>query len=168
MTIRPGHLTLALAALAAAVLYNVWYFVLRPGAPAEPRRAAEQLLAASAAAAQPGPVSPDPLTIPAPPAVDLASAPSWRRDPFLFGDETRAVARPVVTARAPEPPSVRSILYSASRRLAIVNGRIVGIGDSVGDFTVEGIERDAVVFLAPSGGRLRVSVHAASPEAVPR
>ena len=56
----------------------------------------------------------------------------------------------------------------ASRRLAIVNGRIVGIGDRVGDFTVAGIERDAVVFLAPSGGRLRVSVHATSPEAVPR
>ena len=168
MTIRPGHLTLALAALAAAVLYNVWYFVLRPAAPAESRRAVEQPLAESAAAARPRLDSPDPLTIPAPPAIDLASAPAWRRDPFLFGDETRVVPRPVVTARAPEPPSVRSILFSASRRLAIVNGRIVGIGDRVGDFTVAGIERDAVVFLAPSGGRLRVSVHATSSEAVSR
>ncbi|MFO7692534.1 MAG: hypothetical protein R6V57_05570 [Vicinamibacterales bacterium] len=168
MTIRPAHLTLALAALAAAVLYNVWYFVLRPGAPAAPRQAAEEPLVGAAAAVRPGPIPLDPLTIPAPPPIDPASAPSWRRDPFLFGDETRAVSRPVVSAQAAEPPSVRSILYSASRRLAIVNGRIVGIGDRVGDYTVAGIERDTVVFLAPSGGRLRVSVHATAPEAVPR
>jgi len=168
MRIRPGHLTLALTALAAAVLYNVWYFVLRTGTPAAPRQAAGQPLGGAAAAARPGPDVSDPLIIPAPPQVDLSSAPSWRRDPFLFGDETREVARPAVSARAPEPPSVRSILYSASRRIAIVNGRIVGIGDRVGDFAVADIERDAVVFLAPSGGRLRVSVHATSPEAIPR
>ena len=66
----------------------------------------------------------------APPAVDLASAPSWRRDPFLFGDETRDAARPVLQTRAPVPPIVRTILYSASRRLAIVDGRIVEEGPS--------------------------------------
>ena len=42
MTVRRTHLVLALAALAAAVLYNVWYFVIRPAgraAEAGPRAA---------------------------------------------------------------------------------------------------------------------------------
>ena len=110
----------------------------------------------------------DPLTIPAPPAIDLASAPAWRRDPFLFGDETRVVARPVVQAPAPVRPVVRTILYSAGRRLAIVNGRIVGVGEAVGGYTVADIEKDAVVFTAPSGERLRVPVHATASEEVSR
>lgn len=168
MTIRPQHLTLALAALAAAVLYNVWYFVLRPAAPASPRPAIEQPLVGAPGAAQAGAAARDPLSIPAPPAVDLVSAPSWRRDPFLFGDESRAVARPVAPVAEPARPSVRTILFSANRRLAIVDGRIVGIGNAVGAYTVAEIEKDAVVFSAPSGGRVRVFVHATEPVPVAR
>jgi len=164
MTIRRTHLTLALAALAAAVTYNVWYFVLRPSAAAS-RPAAEQPLLGAAGPSQAGAVSLDPLTIPAPPPVDVASAPSWRRDPFLFGDETRDIARPVLQAQTPVVPVVRTILYSAKRRLAIVDGRIVGVGDAVGDYTVADIQKDAVVFAVPSGGRLRVPVHATAPDA---
>jgi hypothetical protein len=157
MTVRRGHLLLALAALAAAVLYNLWFFVLRPGPAPAARQAREQpLMAASSPAA----AVRDPARIPAPPAVDLSAPPSWRRDPFLFGDETRNTARPAVAARPAAPePSVRSILYSASRRLAIVDGRIVGIGETVGDYTVAEIERDAVVFTTPAGARLRVGIH---------
>jgi hypothetical protein len=168
MTIRRTHLTLALAALAAAVAYNVWYFVLRPSAAAVPRPGVEQPLLGVAGAPRAGAVSLDPLSIPAPPPVDLTSEPSWRRDPFLFGDETRDAARPVAQAQAPVLPAVRTILFSASRRLAIVNGRIVGVGDAVGAYTVADIEKDAVVFAAPSGGRLRVPVHATAAEAVSR
>jgi hypothetical protein len=163
MTIRRAHLTLALSALAAAVLYNVWYFVLRPAAPAASRPAAEQPLAGPAGPAQDGTLARDPLSIPAPPDIDLASPPSWRRDPFLFGDETRAVARAAGPALAPALPTVRTILYSATRRLAIVDGRIVGVGDTVGGYSVADIEKGAVVFAAPSGERLRVPVHAAGP-----
>ena len=168
MTIRRTHLTIALAALAAAVTYNVWYFVLRPSAAVVSRPAAEQPLLGASGPSRSGAISLDPLTIPAPPPVDMASAPSWRRDPFLFGDETRDVARPVVQAQAPVLPTVRTILYSASRRLAIVDGRIVGVGDAVGDYTVADIEKGAVVFAAPSGGRLRVPVHATASDAVSR
>jgi hypothetical protein len=164
MTVRRTHLMLALAALAAAVLYNVWYFVLRTAAPAASRPALERPLVVP-----PGAVTArDPLSIPAPPSVDLASAPSWRRDPFLFGDETRAVAPPAALAPVPVRPVVRTILYSSGRRLAIVNGRIVGIGEAVGDYTVADIEKDAVVFTAPSGERLRVPVHATAPEEIAR
>ena len=169
MTLRRSHLVLALAALAAAVLYNVWYFVIRPAAtalPAGPRAAVEQPqtpgVGSAAAAAR------DPLSIPAPPRIDLASRPSWGRDPFLFGDESRAVARPPAPPPAPVRPTVRTILYSSDRRLAIVNGRTVGVGDAVGEYTVADIERTAVVFTAPSGERFRVSVHAAEPQPVAR
>jgi hypothetical protein len=168
MTIRRTHLTLALATLAAAVLYNVWYFVLRPAAPTASRLAEEQPLVGPAGAVPAADAARDPLSIPAPPPVDLASAPSWRRDPFLFGDETRAVATPVVRAPVPARPTVRTILYSASRRLAIVNGRTVGVGDAVGEYTVADIEQGAVVFTTPSGDRLRVAVHATAPEGVAR
>ncbi|MGE5199728.1 MAG: hypothetical protein ACM3H9_08810 [Rhodospirillaceae bacterium] len=163
MTVSRTHLTLALTALAAAALYNVWYFVLRPAAPASSRPLAEQPLAGPAAPLRGDAAAPDPLSIPAPPPVDLASAPAWRRDPFLFGDESRAVVRPPVQAQAPSRPAVRTILYSAGRRLAIVDGRIVGVGDAVGGYTVADIGKDAVVFTAPSGERLRVPIHAASP-----
>ena len=168
MTVRRSHLTLALAALTAAVLYNVWYFVVRPSSPAAPRPSAEQPLVGPAGAVSGADAARDPLSIPAPPAVDLASAPAWPRDPFLFGDETRDTARPAVLAPVPLRPAVRTILYSAARRLAIVDGRIVGIGDAVGDYTVADIERGAVVFTTPSGGRLRVPVHATAPEDVAR
>jgi hypothetical protein len=168
MTMRRSHLTLALAALAAAVLYNVWYFVLRPAAPAASPAGTPQPFVGAAGPVAGGSVTPDPLTIPAPPPIDMTSAPSWRRDPFLFGDETRAAARPVVQAPVRLWPTVRTILYSASRRLAIVNGRIVGVGDAVGEYTVADIEKGAVVFTTPSGERLRVPVHATASEEVAR
>ena len=161
MTIRRTHLVLALAALAAAVLYNVWYFVIRPAgraAEAGPRAALERPLAPVAAGDAAGR---DPLSIPAPPPIDAASHPAWGRDPFLFGDESRSEPRPAVAAPEPGRPFVSTILYSNSRRLAIVNGRTVGIGDAAGAYTVADIERTAVVFTAPNGDRVRVSLHAA-------
>jgi hypothetical protein len=162
MTINRTHLTLALAALAAAVLYNIWYFVIRPAAPASFRPAAEQPLVGQGPGGG-GDAARDPLSIPAPPAVDLVPAPSWRRDPFLFGDESRVLARAAAQAHALVRPTVRTILYSANRRLAIVDGQIVGVGATVGDYRVADIEKGAVVFTAPSGERLRVPVHAATP-----
>jgi hypothetical protein len=163
MTIRRTHLTLALAALAAAVLYNVWYFVLRPSGPAPARPAAEQPLIVPGGAAPGADAARDPLSIPAPPAIDLTSAPSWRRDPFLFGDETRFTARAAAPAAAPALPVVRTILFSDRRRLAIVDGRIVGVGETVGAYTVVDIEKGAVVLAAPSGERLRVLLHGPAP-----
>lgn len=115
MTVRRTHLVLALAALAAAVLYNVWYFAIRPAgraAEAGPRAALERPLAPLASAAATGR---DPLSIAAPPPIDAASPPAWGRDPFLFGDESRSAPRPAVVA-APEParPFVSTILDRAA------------------------------------------------------
>jgi hypothetical protein len=53
---------------------------------------------------------------------------------------------------------VDSILISRVRRVAIVGGTIVGIGDSVGSRVVVQIERNAVVLREPSGHELRVAL----------
>ena len=161
MNVRTSHLRLALVALGAAVLYNVWYFALRP-APKPAGRAAPETPLLAAPAVPPGPVAPDPLAVPAPPGVDRAAPFTFVRDPFLFGDESRRVVAPPVQHVDVPGPVVRSVLFSAERRLAVVDGRIVGIGETVGAYTVSDIERDAVVFTTLAGARLRISVHETS------
>jgi hypothetical protein len=53
-------------------------------------------------------------------------------------------------------PPVDSILVSKDRRVAIVGGAIVGVGDSVGRRVVSQIERDGVVLREPSGYEIRI------------
>jgi hypothetical protein len=159
MSVRTSHLRLALIALAAAVLYNVWYFALRPSPKPAGRTSAESPLLTVPAVSPAAPAVLDPLTVPAPQHVEMTTPIAFVRDPFLFGDETRRPAAPVVRSAVAAEPVVRSILYSADRRLAIVDGRIVGVGEQVGSYTISDIERDAVVFTNPAGTRLRVSVH---------
>ena len=160
MTVQKSHLRLALFALVAAVLYNLWFFVLRPGPQSGGRVTPEQPLLESTTLVSGASAQLDPATIPAPPDVDLSTAPVLGRDPFLFGNESRSVA--LAAARQfPEPdPTVRSILFSSTRRLAIVDGQIVSVGDTVGTYTVSAIEQGAVVFTTRAGERRRVSVHA--------
>jgi len=65
--------------------------------------------------------------------------------------------------RAPlkEPlPKVDSILIDQDRRLALIDGAIVGIGDTVGGRVVVQIDRDAVVLSEPSGRIVRVRLRA--------
>jgi hypothetical protein len=65
---------------------------------------------------------------------------------------TRVSAEPV--------PSLHSILLGPGRRLAIVNGSIVGEGDTVGRRTVTKIERDAVFLRDTSGEEIKLAVAA--------
>ena len=59
----------------------------------------------------------------------------------LFRDPTRPyIARPTY-ASVPSRFKVNAIIVSDDRRLAIVNGRRVGIGDSVGGATVTAIKK---------------------------
>lgn len=53
-------------------------------------------------------------------------------------------------------PAVDSILIDQDRRLALIDGAIVGVGDTVGVRLVVQIERDAVVLREPSGRIVRV------------
>lgn len=70
------------------------------------------------------------------------------------GPAPAAAERPVATAA--RDPVVRSILYSATRRLAVVDDRVVSVGDSVDSFVVVDITPNAVVFRAPGGEVKRV------------
>ncbi len=63
---------------------------------------------------------------------------------------------PVVRPLADPLPKVDSILIDRERRLTIVNGSILGVGDTIGRRTVVQIERDAVILREPSGLEIRV------------
>lgn len=166
MKVQRSHLRIALFVLAAAVLYNVWVFVRPSARPAQPPTPQQPLLAGEVAPAPDGQQAIDPVTIPAPPPVEVATGPSAARDPFLFGDETRdELAR---RGESVPDPLVRTILFSSTRKSAIVDGRMVGIGDSVGSLKVADIERTAVVFTTASGERRRVAIHAAAPAGIRR
>ena len=169
MKVQRNHLRIAVVVLIAAVAYNVWVF-MRPATRNSPAAARQQPLLPSETPAPAVATSPavDPLTIPAPPPVDLSGAPGSVRDPFLFGDETRdGVARPAETVRVPDP-LVRTILVSATRRTALVENRMLSVGDSIGPLKVVAIERDAVVFASQGGERRRVELHRPSPGGIRR
>lgn len=65
---------------------------------------------------------------------------------------------PALSPRAVEEPVVSSILFSASRRLAVVDGRIVGVGDHVGEAEVVEIQPDAVRLRWPGGRDVRLTL----------
>jgi hypothetical protein len=74
-------------------------------------------------------------------------------------ERAREKRRTPPPAAAPAPaPVVSSILISDGRRLARVDGRIVGPGDRVPAGTVQSIEPDAVVFAGPDGRLRRVEI----------
>jgi hypothetical protein len=64
-------------------------------------------------------------------------------------------------------PSLHSILLGPGRRLAIVNGSIVGEGDTVGRRTVTRIERDAVFLRDAAGAEIKVGVPPLKPGTLP-
>ncbi len=156
MTVRPQHLRLALTALGAAVLYNMWVFVGPSAAPSGGHVRPQPLLALNETpVVAPGVVA-DPASIPAPPPVDLSSPLVLRRDPFLFGDERRDRSAGGEPPARRADPVVKTILYSPTRQTAIVDGRLVSAGDVVGAFTIVAIERDAVIVSAPDDEPRRV------------
>jgi hypothetical protein len=55
-------------------------------------------------------------------------------------------------------PRVDGIMIAGDRRLAIVDGNVVAVGDFVGPYAVVSIDRDGVVLKQPSGQEVRVSV----------
>jgi hypothetical protein len=60
-------------------------------------------------------------------------------------------------------PQVESILVDQERRLAIIDGAVVGVGDAVGPRRVSQIEGDAVDLREPSGLLVRVHLRPKSP-----
>jgi hypothetical protein len=86
--------------------------------------------------------------------MDVITSPRWTRNPFA--SEPRADARRAVVA---EPdPVVTSILFSSGRRVAMVDGHIVGAGDRVRTGVIRRIDADAVVVAGPDGRERRVPI----------
>lgn len=99
--------------------------------------------------------APQATTPPPPPAQAVARAGLPPMDP--------APPRADTSRRKPAPltapvPSVESILVASDRRVAVIDGHIVTMGDQVGSRVVAGIERDAVVLQEPSGYQIRIPI----------
>lgn len=98
--------------------------------------------------------------IPAPPVssstVSPAATEKRASDRTPAADVTQPPPRRRLTPLKDPLPRIDSILIDRERRLAVVNGEIVGVGDAVGPRVVHQIEREAVVFREPSGFDVRV------------
>jgi hypothetical protein len=160
MKLGRRHLIGSLVLLAASVVYNVWIFTGasdRPAGGGDTPAPVEAPLAGPPADEGVRPL--DPAQVAALPEVGLDRAPVWPRDPFA-NPRRRA---PEVVVAAPEPvaevdPVVASILYAADRRFAMINGRIVRIGDQVGSAVVVDILPNAVVIESAAQGRRTVDL----------
>ena len=78
-------------------------------------------------------------------------------------DKRSGVAPPAQQPAPPpslrEPlPTIDTVLIDQDRRLALVDGGVVAVGDAIGSRVVVGIERDAVVLREPSGRTVKVRV----------
>lgn len=163
MKLGKPHLIGSLALLVGSIAYNVWVFsqpqkpTTAPRGPAPVNALPETAAGRSAAAAV------DLSHLPALPEVALDRLPEWPRDPFtsVRPPKPPADVTPAVQAQAapPEPDLVvASILYSPERRLAIVNGHIVRIGDAIGSAKVVDIQPRAIVVDSPSRGRQTIEL----------
>jgi hypothetical protein len=161
MTLGRPHLCVALGLLIASLFYVTLSFVAAPQAQRARRHITgqDQPFAPAAGHLEGSTVAgPDLTAIPAPPDVDLGRPPSWAGNPFRSERDRSGPPAPEV-ARAPDPdPVVGSILFSDNRRLAVVEGRIVGVGDRIGSLEVIEIDRDALVVQTPSGERRRIDL----------
>ncbi len=134
-----------MARIAAGVLAGVlamaaWYFL----AGRSPGNRASELARVERPAAQRAPEVSSPQ---ASTGVSVA-------DPIAPPPAPRVTPRPRATEVAAEPDLVvGSILYSQQRRLAIVNGQIVRIGDRIGSSTILDIEPRAVIVVTADGTR---------------
>jgi hypothetical protein len=159
MKLDRRHMAAALVLLVGSIIYNVYVF-WGPGSRAATTAGASAAPPADGATNAPeasgGPVDPSQITPPEDVALDRL--PEWPRDPFLnrrVPDQTAVVDASAPEAPAAEPnPVVSTILYSAGRRRAVIDGHIVGVGDRVGTATVADILPNAVVIDSPVKGRL--------------
>lgn len=159
MKVGKPHLIGSVTLLCGAVGYNAWMFAGQGEAP-QPASVPVASVAPIASDTEPAHV-----TSPAGTLADIAldQPPAWPRDPFH--DLRPGVPEVAVAASSPPPapePSlvVASILHAADRRLAMINGRVMRVGDVIGTATVVDILPDAVIVDSP-GGRRRLPVRPA-------
>ena len=171
MKLGRRHLIASIVVLALSIAWNVWVFTRPDPKRSGPRPQSVQeapLLGTPAVSTDAGPVmAVDPSTIPAPPALDLSKDPRWTRNPFSHGSSAPvhtppAAGMPMATPPPPANPVLGAILYSETRKpSAIIDGRVVGVGDRVQGGVVASIARDVVVIQLTSGERLRLPLQSA-------
>lgn len=88
--------------------------------------------------------------------VDVTTPPQLTRNPFA--KPSRSGAGRTGSSQAQPDPVVGSILISRGRRVALVDGLVVGRGDRVRAGVVHSIEADAVVIVEPGGRTRRVEI----------
>ena len=163
MKLDKRHLVVSFVLLIGSIVYNVWVFT-RPAAGTS-AAAGAQVSSGAALVAQEGNAGTVPIVDltqpPVLPDVTLDKLPEWPRDPFV--GMRRQPAPEIVDVRDPTPaaepdPIVASILYSSSRRLALIDGRVVRAGDEVSGVRVVEILRNAVIVESAFGGRRTLSL----------
>ena len=108
---------------------------------------------------KPPPVQPVPALVvaepvPAPPPIKSNSVPA------AVSNDAPATPSPVSPPPAvPEQlPKVQGVIFNAARPVAIVDGKAVYAGSSVGDFRVKEILKGSVVFLCPDGSQKTLKI----------
>jgi hypothetical protein len=156
------HLIASLVILGASIAWNVWVFTQPASRPANARSNQEPPLVTPSGSGPAAPVPIDPSAIPAPPPVDLSKEPAFTRNPFA--QNAPSAPSPAALPSDPQPvapePVLGAIVFSSDRRSAVIDGRIVGVGDRIAGGVVIAIARDAVVIRRDSGGELRLEARA--------
>jgi hypothetical protein len=122
---------------------------------------------AVSAGSPPATATPQPVATRGSDEPNRASAPGRITAPHSAPAQSRPVASDTRTAATPkvsepgaplnEPlPRVDTVLIDQDRRLAILDGAVVRVGDAVGSRTVLAIAREAIVLREPSGRIVRV------------
>jgi hypothetical protein len=117
----------------------------------------------TSAASEATPARSEPPSPPPPPAAPVAapvpaeSAPPATATARREGSPQRR-PRPAPSIEQERVPVVQSILVAGDRRLAVIDGVIVSVGDRVDHSVVVGIEADAVLLRGPSGRDRRVAL----------
>jgi hypothetical protein len=88
--------------------------------------------------------------------IDVKTAPRWSRDPFHA--EPDAIEALSAAPAPPPEPKVFSILISGQRRIALIDGRIVRVGDRVGSSLVRAIDQDSVLLVTVAGNTQRLTL----------
>jgi hypothetical protein len=151
------HMGVSAAMLVGSIIYNVWVFTggTKPKPTAQPSAPLQELPTGGRSATATGPIDPAQVK----PLLDVAidRLPEWPRNPF---QDVRAPGEVIATTDDAPPapvaeadPVVATILYSTDRKAAVVNGRIVRIGDMIGTSKVVDILPKAVIIESPATGR---------------
>ena len=124
--------------LIGGLVWVLWWLVTSGDQSTTPEPAADN------AAVLAEPADP-PVVVPVESPPDELSAPT--------GSGNTVAARPgdPGPAQAPVVPVISAILLSEGRRLAVVDGRVLGVGQRVGPWELVSVDRDAVVLRDASG-----------------